>query len=100
MVRAESRPRLALRRTTVRREPTTKEYTMTKAQTFHAIAEALSCDPELVGAVAKELKLTKRADIEAAVRERLSGARDGGADDAAQPTSDEAPKAKAPAKRK
>jgi hypothetical protein len=60
---------------------------MTRAQTYHAIADAIGCDPELVAAVAVELKLTKRADVEAAVRERLSGQRaTAGVDDAAQRT--------------
>lgn len=48
---------------------------MTRAELFHTIATELSCDPELVGDTATRLKLRKQADIEAAVRTRLSTGR-------------------------
>lgn len=45
-----------------------------RARMFHTIADELGCAPELVGAVAVELKLKKRVDVVEAVKARLSSA--------------------------
>lgn len=65
---------------------------MSIARMYHNVAADLDCAPELVGKIAKELKLRKKDDVKAAVSAHLSREAKVDEPSAETPASDDQPK--------